>query len=113
MLNAAKALVGRLNLSGFHGLDFMLEDKTGIAYLIEMNPRCAMPCHLRLGGDRDLIGSLYSELSSQPPIPSPLVLGGDIVSYFPQAWLSDPKCDALRTGYHDVPWKDPEAQLVD
>ncbi len=108
MLDAAKALVGHLNLSGFHGLDFILEDKTGIAHLIEMNPRCAMPCHLRLGGDRDLTGSLYSELSSQLPIPSPFVLGSDIVSYFPQAWLSDPKCDALHTGYHDVPWQEPE-----
>jgi len=108
MLNAAEALAGRLNLSGFHGLDFILEDNTGIAYLIELNPRCAMPCHLRLGGGRDLIGSLYSELSGQPSIQPPLVLSGDIVSYFPQAWLSDPKSETLRTGYHDVPWGEPE-----
>src|ERR1022692_3109119 len=94
MLNAAEALAGRLNLSGFHGLDFILEDKTGIAYLIELNPRCALPCHLRLGGDRDLIGSLYSELSGEPSRPSTLALGGDIVSYFPQAWLSNPKSEA-------------------
>ena len=108
MLNAAEALAGRLNLSGFHGLDFILEDKTGIAYLIELNPRCALPCHLRLGGDRDLIGSLYSELSGEPSRPSTLALGGDIVSYFPQAWLSNPKSEVLRTGYHDVPWAEPE-----
>jgi hypothetical protein len=108
MLNAAEALAGNLNLSGFHGLDFILEDKTGIAYLIELNPRCAMPCHLRLGGDSDLVGSLYSELSDQPPRQSPLVLSSDIVSYFPQAWLSDPESEALRIGYHDVPWEEPE-----
>jgi len=108
MLNAAEALARRLNLSGFHGLDFILEDKTGIAYLIELNPRCAMPCHLRLGGNRDLIGSLYSELSGQPSRQAPFVLRGDVVSYFPQAWLSDPTGEALRTGYHDVPWGEPE-----
>jgi len=108
MINAAEALARSLNLSGFHGLDFILEDKTGIAYLIELNPRCAMPCHLRLGGDRDLIGSLYSELSGQPCRQSSFDLAGDVVSYFPQAWLSDPKSEALRTGYHDVPWAEPE-----
>jgi hypothetical protein len=67
-----------------------------------------MPCHLRLGSGRDLIGSLYSELSGQLARQPSFAPGGDIVSYFPQAWLSDPKSDALRTGYHDVPWSEPE-----
>ena len=107
MIQAAEALAERLNLSGFHGLDFILEDKTGIAYLIELNPRCAMPCHLRLGGDRDLIGSLCSQLSGQVSTQPSLISAGEIVSYFPQAWLSDPKSEALRAGYHDVPWGEP------
>jgi hypothetical protein len=122
MLNAAEALARRLNLSGFHGLDFMVEDKTGTAYLIELNPRCAMPCHLRLGngavsgdalsGDlprsRDLVGSLYSKISGQPCGDTPFEINSDVVSYFPQAWLSNPKSEALRTGYHDIPLGEPE-----
>jgi hypothetical protein len=107
MIKAAEALARRLNLSGFHGLDFILEDKTGIAYLIELNPRCAMPCHLRLGGQRDLIGSLYSELSGEAPTQSSLIPGSELVAYFPQAWLSNPNGEALRIGYHDVPWGEP------
>jgi hypothetical protein len=108
MLNAAAALAGRLNLSGFHGFDFILEDSTEAAYLLELNPRCAMPCHLRLSWGRDLVGSLYSELSGLPSRKPPLELRGDIVSYFPQAWLLDPKNEVLRTGFDDVPWGEPE-----
>jgi len=107
MLDAARSLAGRLNLSGFHGLDFMLEDTTGTVYLIELNPRCAMPCHLRLGSGRDLIGSLASELAGQPSA-QPASVTSDTVAYFPQAWLSNPKSEVLRTGYHDVPWGEPK-----
>jgi len=106
MLDAAGALARRLDLSGFHGLDFMLEDTTGTAYLIELNPRCAMPCHLRLGSGRDLIGALYSELTGQSSN-QPAPVAGDTIAYFPQAWLSNPKSEVLRTGYHDVPWSEP------
>ena len=108
MLDAAETLVNRLKLSGFHGFDFMLEEKSGMAYLIELNPRCAMPCHLRLGKGRDLIGSLYSELSGKSSQEAPPSLNGNLVCYFPQAWLSNPKSEALRTAYHDVPWGEPQ-----
>ena len=107
MLRAAEALAARLGLSGFHGLDFMLEEKTGRAYLIELNPRCAMPCHLNAGEGRDLIGSLAAELTVESAGRSAHVGLGSVVSYFPQAWLSDPGSAALHDGYHDVPWGEP------
>ena len=111
MLAAAHALAARLKLSGFHGLDFMLEEGSGTAYLIELNPRCALPCHLRLQGggalSRDLVGSLYAELAGQRNEQTLLEPVNGTVSYFPQAWLSDPKGDFLAT-YHDVPWSEPE-----
>ncbi len=108
MLKAAATLARRLNLSGIHGLDFMLENKTGTAYLVELNPRCAMPCHLRLGPGRDLIGALCSELSGIQVNPAPFVPHCDTVAYFPQAWFSDPQDQWLRSGYHDVPWEEPD-----
>ncbi len=108
MVTAAQALASRLNLSGFYGLDFMIENQTGTAYLVELNPRCAMPCHLRFGPGRDLIGALCSELSGLPPSEPPFVPGADIVAYFPQAWLSDPRSEVLHSGYHDVPWGEPD-----
>jgi ATP-grasp domain len=108
MLDAAEALAGRLKLSGFHGLDFMLEEKTGTAYLVELNPRCAMPCHLRLDPGRDLIGSLHAEISGRPANPPPFAISSELVSYFPQAWLANPKSKTLRTGYHDIPFSEPK-----
>ena len=106
MLRAARALVSRLGLSGIHGMDFMLEEESGVPYLIELNARCAMPCHLRVGGGRDLMGALSAELRSDvtPPVP----MTSDRVAYFPQAWLADAKDEALRTSYHDVPWSEPD-----
>ena len=45
---AAERIAARLQLSGFHGLDFILEDETGHAHLIELNPRCTQLGHLRV-----------------------------------------------------------------
>ena len=54
MAVAAEKMVRRLNLSGLHGFDFMLEEQTGDPYLIEINPRATQVGHLALGAGRDL-----------------------------------------------------------
>jgi hypothetical protein len=108
MLGAARTLAASLQLSGFHGFDFMIDSRTREAYLVELNPRCTMPCHLRLSGGRDLIGALCSEISGSDAIQWTNTPDPEVVAYFPQAWLSDPKCEALNAGYHDVPWDEPE-----
>ena len=53
MTAAAGRLAARLHLSGFHGLDFLL-DKTGTAWLIELNPRATQVCHVPAGGGPSL-----------------------------------------------------------
>jgi predicted ATP-grasp superfamily ATP-dependent carboligase len=60
---AAEKMVRRLNLSGLHGFDFMLEARTGNAHLIEINPRATQVGHLALGPGRDLPAALYAALS--------------------------------------------------
>ena len=55
MMRAAERIAKRLELSGFFGLDFVIENGTGLAYLIEMNPRCTPQCPLPLGRGRDLV----------------------------------------------------------
>ena len=52
---AAERMVRRLNLSGLHGLDFLIETDTGNAYLIEINPRATQVGHLTLGPGRDFL----------------------------------------------------------
>jgi biotin carboxylase len=108
MLTAAEKMVRRLKLSGVHGFDFMLESHTGNAFLIEINPRSTQVGHLSLGPGRDLPAALYSALSGDPFRAGPKVTENDTITLFPQEWLRDPASPFLISGYHDVPWEEPE-----
>jgi hypothetical protein len=106
IMNAAAVLARRLNLSGFFGLDFMLEQGTGNAYLIEMNPRCTTLCHLQLGKERDLVGAMVAELSGEPLVENPPVTENGVIAYFPQAWTSNDRL--LPSSFQDIPEGEPE-----
>lgn len=106
--SAAEKMVRRLNLSGVHGLDFMLEQETGKAYLIELNPRATQVGHLALGRGRDIPAALYAVLSGQSPQAVPKVTENDTIALFPQEWTRDPRSPFLRSAHHDIPWEEPE-----
>jgi hypothetical protein len=106
MMLCAEKIARRLGLSGFFGLDFMIEEGSGISYLIEMNPRCTPLCHLRLGEGRDMIGALGERLSGQPPQVTPCVTQNDLIAYFPEAWHCN--TDVLATSFRDVPHGEPD-----
>lgn len=108
MSAATEEMVARLNLSGLHGFDFMLEAHTGNAYLIEINPRATQVGHLTLGRGRDLPAALYAAVSEQALQPAPRVTENDTIALFPQEWIRDPKSPFLRSAYHDVPWDEPK-----
>jgi Carbamoyl-phosphate synthase L chain, ATP binding domain len=108
MSAAVEKMVRRLNLSGLHGFDFMLEAQTGNAYLIEINPRTTQVGHLTLGSGRDLPAALYAATSGNALRPAPKVTENDTITLFPQEWMRDPGSAFLRSGYHDVPWEEPE-----
>jgi hypothetical protein len=106
MIVCAERLARRLHLSGFFGLDFVVEDGSNDTYLIEMNPRTTPQCHLQLGLGRDMIGALWAKLATQPVPKAHSVTSKDVIAYFPQAWHS--KSDLLESSYHDVPDGEPE-----
>jgi hypothetical protein len=106
MISYAERIARRLHLSGFFGLDFMIEDLTNQAYLIEMNPRCTPLCHLRLGKGRDMIGGLWARLSGQPIPDTQPITENDMIAYFPQAWNS--KSELLESSFQDIPQNQPE-----
>jgi hypothetical protein len=108
MSTAAEKMVRRLKLSGIHGFDFMLEADSGNAHLIEINPRATQVGHLALGPGHDLPAALYSAVSGEPFRAAPKVTEKDIVTLFPQEWMRDPASPFLTSGYHDVPWEEPE-----
>ena len=106
MMVAARRIARRLSLSGFFGLDFMIEEGTGATYLIEMNPRCTPLTHLRLGIGRDMIGALSAQLTGKPLSEPVSITQNKLIAYFPQALLRN--SEFLSSSYHDVPETEPE-----
>jgi hypothetical protein len=104
---AAERIAERLQLSGFHGLDFVLEEGTGNAYLIELNPRCTQLAHLPAGDHGDLAGALSRAFTGAPLRKDHVPIFQKTVAFFPEAVMSEPKCPFLETAYIDVPWEEP------
>jgi carbamoylphosphate synthase large subunit len=108
MKRAAESLVSRLKLSGFYGLDFVIEAGTGVPYLIEMNPRCTQLGHIEFAGDGSMAGVLSAVLrgESRPTARNPI--RGDRIALFPQALAAGGLCRShLDASYHDTPSEEP------
>jgi hypothetical protein len=108
MAVAAERMARKLQLSGFHGLDFMLDRATGQANLIEINPRTTQVGHLTMGAGHDLPAALYAAVTNSPIRPMPNPIQNETIALFPQEWIRDAESRYLRSGYHDVPWHQPE-----
>jgi hypothetical protein len=108
MAQTVRGMAARLGLSGFHGFDFMLEKETGQAALIEINSRCAPPCHINAGPGQDLVDAFYRRWAGTPPRETGPIHPGPIIAYFPQAWVADPADPILETGAYDIPREDPQ-----
>ena len=104
---AAELLAERLQLSGFHGLDFMIEDETGHAYLIELNPRCTQLGHLQIAMQGDLVGVLCGATGGGRSQQNERTIYEETIAFFPEALFSKPQCPFLATSYVDVPWEEP------
>jgi hypothetical protein len=106
MMLAAERIARRLGLSGFFGLDFMIENESGATYLIEMNPRCTPLSHLQLGKSRDLVGALWAQLTGRPCRDLPSVTQKDLIAYFPQ--LTTSSNEYSQSAFQDIPTEEPE-----
>ncbi len=106
MLEAARTLAAGMGMSGFFGLDFVIEARSEVAQLIEMNARPTPSCHLRLGPGRDLVGALVAQLSGQAVAPR-CITQAEVIAYFPdagQAKAGSRDGAAIPAGaYRDVP----------
>lgn len=110
MLQAAERIASRLKLSGFFGLDFMIENQTGAVYLIEMNPRCTPPCSLALGQNRDLAAAITAQLCGEPVAWAKPVTVNDRIAWFPQNSASSEVThddSLLHSAWLDVPAGEP------
>ena len=108
MGHAARLLARRLKLSGFFGLDFMIEASTGDPYLIEMNPRCTQLGHLEFLDQGSLAGVFTAKWRGIPlpraTKPIPLAT----IGLFPQALKTlPPDSRRLEGAYVDLPSDQP------
>jgi hypothetical protein len=111
MIAAAEKLARRLKISGFFGLDFIIENYTGDIYLIEMNPRCTPPCSLPLGSNHNLVAAMWAQLAGQPVPENQFVIEQSVIAYFPQASECTVDVDDANLSdsiYCDIPWEEPE-----
>jgi len=109
MRRAAELVVSRLTLSGFYGLDFVMESGTGAPVLIEMNPRCTQLGHLELAGEGCLAGVLSAAIRGEPKPLVQISIPSDQIALFPQALAAGEACRPyIDASYHDVPSEEPQ-----
>lgn len=101
LVAGATRLARRLGLSGFIGLDFMV-DEAGAAWVIEMNPRYTPLCNLRLGDGRDVIGAFARALTGRAAPPRQPVPAG-MIAHFPTAVRWSRTDERLAFCYQDIP----------
>ena len=97
-----------LNQYDTNPLDFILEEGTGTAYLLEMNARATQTCHLSLGPGRNPVAALVASITGRPYEAAPGLTDRDTIALFPAEWKRDPASSYLSSAYHDVPWDVPE-----
>jgi hypothetical protein len=107
MDRAAEILASRLMLTGFYGLDFILDEEAGTAWLIEMNSRATQIAHLALGPGHDLPAAAFAAVTSLVVNPRAAVTTKDTIALFPQEWQRGPASPLIENAYHDEPWESP------
>ncbi len=106
-VEGARRLAQELRLTGFHGLDFMVDETTGQALLIELNPRLTALSNIRVDAARDLIGAAATILRGVACEPPALRPSGELVAHFPNAWQWHRDDPRLAACFQDVPWDEP------
>ena len=105
-----ETLVRGLGISGLAGSEFIVEEGTGHAYLLELSRRITPGTHRGRDLGVDLCAALHARLNGVP-CDSRSGLDEDeegIYALFPQEWLRDPTSAWLRNYPVDVPWEEPE-----
>jgi hypothetical protein len=112
MAESARKIVKRLNLSGFCGFDFILDEHTGSAMMIEMNARPTQLAHLQLGDGRDLITAWVGAATGRTLRARPAITDKSLIAVFPHELHRDPSSTLQQEAFHDVPWSEPGLVLA-
>jgi hypothetical protein len=103
---AARAIARRLGMNGFFGLDFIIEEKTGHAWLIEMNIRPTRITHLEISPSP--VTALIERLGGrQIPGERGEPAGRDLFHIFPSQLRGQGRSPHTASQL-DVPWDEPD-----
>ena len=109
MERAGELIVRDLGVSGFCGLDFITQQETGAAYLIELNPRATQLGHLQLGGRDSLVKAMMRRMAGEPRKHLSPCVEQNVVFYPPAVRNAQGGVPLVREElHHDVPLEAPE-----
>ena len=107
MKAVSEAIVERLQLSGFVGFDFILDEENR-AWLIELNSRITTTSHLCMMDREDFLATIDACVSQKTLGVEPEHLLGRTIALFPQELVRCRTSEYVRSCQHDVPWEEPE-----
>ncbi len=103
----SKALIKQTEFSGFGAFDFIVDGKSGQAYLLECNPVPTSVSHLGDVLGNDLCAALFAVIcgnQTRERVVSPQKV---VVAMFPHEVRRDPNSRYIKDYYHDIPVDDP------
>jgi len=103
------ALVRGFAMSGIFGVEFLVDDATDRAFLLEINRRLTPGVHKDALVGLDVVGAWLAAMRGHPPAERLRLAPGEagIIVNFPQEWLRDPASPWLANHRVDVPWDEP------
>jgi len=109
MTRAAELLAQRLRLTGFFGLDYVVDAQTGTPYLVELNPRATQLGHFEFANQPSLVAELVASWrGAQAPLCADPV-HNDLLAFYPQALAAGAGLTALIGASHlDIPAEAPD-----
>jgi len=108
MTRAAELLAQRLQLTGFFGLDYVVDAQTGTPYLVELNPRATQLGHFEFAHQPSLVAELVASWrGTRAPLCADPVQN-DLLAFYPQALAAGAGLTALIGASHlDIPAEAP------
>lgn len=104
------ALAQGFGISGVYVPEFVIHERTGEAYLLEINRRMTHGTHRGATFGVDLGAALHAAVNGLPSPTRPDLDPGEehYCVHFPHAWVRDPASRHLRDYPVDIPWDEPE-----
>lgn len=109
-MHEATACIARgFGLTGIFSPEFIVDNRTGKLYMLEVNRRISHGTHRGESINVDAAAALFAAMHGTDPPRDQLDPGEEhFCAHFPQEWIRDADSPHLRRFPVDVPWDEPE-----